>query len=76
MKRLCKRTFLLPDYLELVHQAFLVFRLELKYRLFLGLEPVGLQTRSYIISSPGSQALDSDWQSWVFIDVHEEISYI
>ena len=38
-----KKELLLPDFLELGHQCFQYFELELKYWLFLGLEPAGFQ---------------------------------
>ena len=55
-KRLGKRGLLLPGFLELGHQSFPAFRLQLEHQLFLGLEPAGFQVRTYTTGFPGSPA--------------------
>lgn len=51
-----KRNCLLPDSLQLGHCFFLAFRLQLINIRFLGLQPPDLQTRTYTIGFPCSQA--------------------
>lgn len=55
-RKKAKREVLLLDCFGMGHQSFSARGLELKHRLFLGLEPAGFQTGSYTVGSLDSQA--------------------
>lgn len=50
-----KRELLLPKFLELGYSSFLAFGLELKYQLFLGVEPSDFQTEKILSALLGLQ---------------------
>lgn len=52
---------LLPDCLDLAHQFFLLYKLELKHCLFLGFEPAHIQTKTIVSALLVLRYSDSDW---------------
>lgn len=56
-----KGEFLLPDSCELGHESFPALRFRLQPWPFLNPGPAGFWTGAYNIGSPGSRALDVDW---------------
>ena len=52
---------LLPDCLDLAHQFFLFYKLELKHCLFLGFEPAHIKTKTIVSALLVLRYSDSDW---------------